>query len=99
MGVFRKAGQPTWAAFVPLYNAYVLLQIVGRPGWWIIGFLIPVVNLVVWFLISVDLAKSFGKDTTYAIGIFLLSIVFVPLLGYGSAQYIGPSAPQDGSLM
>ena len=99
MGVFKKAGQPTWAAFVPLYNFYILLKIVGRPAWWIIGLVIPVANLIVWFLISMDLAKSFGKDTTYGIGIFLLSIVFIPILGYGSAQYLGPSAPQDGSLM
>jgi hypothetical protein len=33
MGLFRKAGRPVWAAFVPVYNSYVILKIVGRPGW------------------------------------------------------------------
>ena len=33
--IFTKAGQPGWAAIVPIYNIYVLLQIVGRPGWWL----------------------------------------------------------------
>lgn len=39
--VFTKAGKPGWAAIVPIYNIIVLLQIVGRPTWWIILFLIP----------------------------------------------------------
>ena len=37
--VFEKAGQPGWAAIVPIYNAYILLKIVGRPGWWILLFM------------------------------------------------------------
>ena len=43
--VFEKAGQPGWAAIVPLYNAYILLKIAGRPGWWLLLFMIPFVNL------------------------------------------------------
>ena len=34
--IFEKAGQPGWAAIIPIYNVIVLLEIVGRPLWWII---------------------------------------------------------------
>ena len=34
--IFSKAGQPGWAAFIPIYNTVVLLQIVGRPVWWVV---------------------------------------------------------------
>lgn len=97
--VFQKAGKPGWAAIVPLYNGIVILEIVGRPIWWIILFFIPFINLLASILIYNDLAKSFGKGVGWTIGLLLLPFVFVPALGFGSAQYLGPSAPQDGSLM
>ena len=42
--IFDKAGQPGWAALIPIYNVIVLLQIVGRPVWW--GMSRPLLNLV-----------------------------------------------------
>src|SRR6478735_9818640 len=42
--VFTKAGQPGWASLIPIYNLYILLKIVGRPTWWLVLFIIPVVN-------------------------------------------------------
>ena len=36
--MFEKAGQPGWAAIIPIYNLYILLKIAGRPGWWLILF-------------------------------------------------------------
>ncbi len=45
--VFTKAGEERWKSLIPIYNLYVLLRIVGRPGWWLILYLIPIVNVVV----------------------------------------------------
>jgi len=90
--IFSKAGKPGWAAIIPLYNIYVLLQVVGRPGWWLILFFIPFVNLIVGILVFVDLAKSFGKSGGYAVGLIFLSFIFIPMLGFGSAKYVGPAA-------
>lgn len=87
--VFTKAGKPGWAAIIPIYNIIVLLQIAGKPAWWIILFLIPLVNVVALVLVWMGIAKAFGKGTGYAIGLLLLSPVFVPLLGFGSAKYSG----------
>ena len=89
--VFTKAGQPGWAALVPVYNLIVLLQIVGRPIWWFILFLIPLVGLVVAIIVAIDVAKSFGKGVGFGIGIAFLGFIFYPILGFGDAQYVGPS--------
>jgi len=90
--VFTKAGRPGWAAIIPIYNMYVWCKIVGRPGWWVILMLIPLVNIIIGIIVCIDLAKSFGKGAGFGIGIALLGIIFLPILGFGSAQYQGPSA-------
>ena len=92
--MFEKAGQPGWAAIIPFYNLYVLLQIAGRPGWWLILVFIPFVNLVIMLLLSLDIAKSFGKGTGFGIGLFFLVFIFYPILGFGDAKYLGPAAAQ-----
>ncbi|QDV28935.1 hypothetical protein Spb1_08020 [Planctopirus ephydatiae] len=90
--IFTKAGKPGWAAIIPIYNLIVLLEIVGRPLWWIILMLIPCVNIVIGVIVYIDLAKSFGKDVAWGIGLLLLPFIFVPLLGFGDAKYVGPAA-------
>ncbi|MBX7044836.1 MAG: signal peptidase I [Ignavibacteria bacterium] len=92
--IFTKAGKPGWAAIVPIYNIIVLCEIVGRPAWWVILFLIPCVNIVAHIMLSIDLAKSFGKDIGFGIGLIILPYIFGLMLGFGSAQYVGPAAAQ-----
>jgi hypothetical protein len=90
--VFTKAGQPGWASIIPIYNIYIWCKIVGRPAWWIILMLIPLVNFIICIILCIDLAKSFGKGAGFGIGLAFLGIIFLPILGFGSAQYQGPSA-------
>jgi hypothetical protein len=87
--VFTKAGKPGWAAIIPIYNLIVLLQIAGKPLWWIVLFCIPIVNIVVAVMVLINVAKSFGKGAGFAIGMLFLGPIFIPILGFGSAQYIG----------
>ena len=88
--IFEKAGQPGWKAIIPFYNAYILLKIVGKPGWWLILFLIPFVNLVFVIWTYNMLSKSFGKDEAFTVGLVLLGFIFFPVLGFGSSKYLGP---------
>ncbi|MBR9975073.1 MAG: signal peptidase I [Bacteroidetes bacterium] len=87
--VFEKAGQPGWAAIVPIYNIVILLQIVGRPTWWVILMLIPCVNIIIALLVYLDLARVFGKGAGFGVGLFLLGIIFLPILAFGDAEYTG----------
>lgn len=87
---FAKAGQPGWAAIIPVYNVYILLKIANRPWWWLLLMLIPLVNLVIAIIVALDIAKAFGKGTGFGIGLALLGFIFYPILGFGSATYTQP---------
>jgi hypothetical protein len=87
--IFTKAGQPGWAAIIPIYNWIVWCKIVGRPAWWVLLLLICLP--IFYIILCIDLAKSFGKGVGFAIGMILLSVIFFPILGFGSAQYQGPA--------
>ena len=58
--VFTKAGKPGWAALIPIYNLIVLLQIVGKPAWWLLLFLIPGVNVIMLILILIGALRQDG---------------------------------------
>jgi Family of unknown function (DUF5684) len=97
--VFVKAGQPGWAAIIPIYNLYVLLKVIGRPWWWLLLFLIGIIPFVGWIvvfvigiIIAIDLAKSFAKSTGFAVGLIFLNFIFIPILGFGESRYVGPAA-------
>lgn len=101
--IYAKAGQPGWAVLIPIYNNYIMTKIIGKPAWWTLllsigwlAYLVPdlgsVINIVslvftiwAWNL----LVHKFGKGTGYTVGVILLGIVFIPMLGFGDAQYIG----------
>jgi hypothetical protein len=89
--ILEKAGVPGWGAIIPIYNIYLWCKVVGRPGWWVILLFIPVVSVIVVLILSLDLAKAFAKSAGFGVGLWLLSMVFVPILGYGPSTYIGPN--------
>lgn len=89
--IFSKAGKPGWAAIIPIYNIIVWLDIIGRPVWWVILFFIPVVNIVLAIIVSIDTAKVFGKGVAFGIvGLVIFSVIGYLILGFGSASYQGP---------
>jgi len=87
--VFVKAGKPGWAAIIPIYNIIVLLQIINKPLWWIILMIIPIVNFIIMILVSLEMAKVFGKSAGFGLGLCFLGFIFYPILGFGDAQYQG----------
>lgn len=90
--LYTKAGQPGWAALIPFYNVYVLIKLVGRPGWWLAMFFVPLANIVFAIMLMVDLAKAFGKGGGYAVLLILLPYIGIPILAFGQARYVGPVA-------
>ena len=85
--IFEKAGHPGWAAIIPIYNLYVYCKVAGRPGWWIVLFLIPIVNIVIAAILAIDVAKHFAKSTGFGVGLWLLGFIFAPILAFGEATY------------
>jgi hypothetical protein len=91
-GVFAKAGKPGWAAIIPIYNIIVLLEIADKPVWWFILFCCPIVNIVIQLLVFMEVSQKFGQGAGFGIGLLCLPFVFWPILGFGSAEYMGGSS-------
>jgi len=89
--IFAKAGQPGWAAIIPIFNWIVWCKVAGRPLWWIV--LLLICFPVVYIILCIDTAKVFGKGGGFAVGLIFLPFIFFPVLGFGSAQYQGASKP------
>lgn len=85
--IFTKAGKPGWAALIPIYNTLVMLDIIGRPWWWLFLMFIPPVGLVLGIIALHRLSRSFGKDIGYTLGLLFLPVIFMPMLAFGSAKY------------
>ena len=86
---FEKAGHPGWAAIIPIYNIYIMCKIADKPGWWLVLFLIPFVNIIIAIILYIALAEKFGKGAGFGIGLALLGFIFFPILGFGDAEYQG----------
>ena len=91
--LFVKASKPGWASLVPFYNAYIFVKIAGKPGWWLVLFFLPLVNLVIMMLTNYAFAKSFGQSKAFCWGTVFLTPIFLLILAYGKATYVGPPAP------
>lgn len=91
--LYQKANKPGWAAITPIYGAMVMCQIAGKPAWWVIMLFIPILNIIVAFAVLIDFLKNFGKGWGYFFGMLFLPFIFLPILAFGKAQYIGMSAP------
>ncbi len=88
--VFKKAGKPGWHVIIPILNIYDEFEIAEGKGVRFLLLLIPIYNIYVTIKFCIDLAKSFGKDTAFAVGLLFLQPIFLGILAFGKAQYVGP---------
>lgn len=88
--VFEKAGVPGWKAIVPGYNLWTLCEIVWGRGTKMFFFLIPIYGIIIYFKTCTRLALAFGKPTSFGVGLFFVSPVFLSLLAFTNVTYIGP---------
>lgn len=92
--LFTKAGKKGWASLVPIYNMIVMIEIAELPMWYIALFFVPFANIYAMFKIYIEIAHKFGKSTGFGVGMVFLSVIFIPMLAFGKAQYkVGVVAP------
>ncbi len=97
--IFEKAGVEGWKAIVPGYNGWVMAEIAGKPGWWgivglagvipVLGWVASIASIVLGVIIAIELAKSFGKETGFAVLLILVPVIGYPMLAFGDAKYVG----------
>ena len=85
--IFVKAGKPGWGAIIPFYNWYLLIKVAGRPGWWLILCFIPLVQVVIYIIVCIDVAKNFEHGAGFGILLMLFPYIMFLVLGFGSSQY------------
>lgn len=88
--MLEKAGIPGWKAFIPVYGKIMALRLIGRPDWWLLLLLIPLVNIVVSVMMAIEMAERFGRGVLFGAGLTLLPFIFYPILGFGNARYSPP---------
>lgn len=111
--IFKKAGKPVWAAFVPIYNNVVECEVCGVNTMWVwinlglsaIQGFIPFLSIVylianVYFriLTAISMSKSFGKDDGFGICTFFFRPICYLILGCGVSQYVG-AIPMEDHIM
>lgn len=88
--IFKKAGITPWWGFVPFAQQYGMWKMTGRDTLWLILLFVPYANIVAVIAIWMDIAKSFGKSSGYALGMVFLTPIFLPMLAFGKSSYLGP---------
>ena len=88
--IFTKAGQPGWAALIPIYNLVVMFQIAGMSGLWALAILatfIPIIGGLFWLGVLIyafyQLSLRFGQGAGFTVGLVLLGFIFWPILAFG----------------
>ena len=90
--LFTKAGKPGWHSIIPFLNFYDMFEIAGMNGWLFLLLFVPIANIIIAIMWCLNLAKAFGKGTGFAIGLIFLEGIFILILAFGSAKYIGKQA-------
>jgi serine/threonine protein kinase/ribosomal protein L40E len=85
--VYAKAGLPGWGCLIPFYNLVLLMRLGGKPGWWAIWLFVPLLNFVIYTIVTLEVAKNFGKGVAYTLGLLLCPPLFYAILGLGHAEY------------
>lgn len=87
--VFEKADEHGWAIFVPFYGQFCQFRMTFGSGWMFLLMFLPIVNFVIAVMLYFKLAKVFGKGVGFGFGLMFLPFIFLPILGFGDAEYLG----------
>jgi len=88
--IFSKAGVPGIFSIIPLVNIYQLVKISGKNPWLFLLLLVPIVNIVVYIIVALGLAKNFGKSGVFGFfGLVVFNLVGYLILAFGGAKYVG----------
>lgn len=88
--IFEKAGIAGWKSIIPVYNLLNILDIAGKPRYWLLFLLIPGLHLFIPVWIIILLGQRFQQSDLFIMGLFLFGFIFIPILAFGDAVYDKP---------
>ena len=74
--LYQRANRKAWEAAIPIYNAVILMKIINRPKWWVILLFIPVINQLMFPILWIETARSFGFNKRKDTALVLLTLGF-----------------------
>ncbi|MDO4847574.1 MAG: DUF5684 domain-containing protein [Clostridiaceae bacterium] len=89
--IFTKAGEAGWKSIIPILNIYTYVKIADGNGVKFLLLCIPIVNIIFGIIFTVKFGKAFGKSGGFIAGLIFLPFIFMLILAFGSAQYVGPN--------
>lgn len=87
--LFVKLGEKGIYSIIPLYNIYILSKKLLGNGIFFIGFLIPIINVILMIYLNYKLGKMFNKNIIFIIGLIILNPIFLIILSFDNSDYIG----------
>ncbi|MEI8092294.1 MAG: DUF5684 domain-containing protein, partial [bacterium] len=78
---------PGRGILIPFYNRYLMFKLGGRSGWNFLWILIPPVFGILMIINFFRIAVRFQKPAIYGLGIWLVKIVFIPILAFDKSKY------------
>src|SRR5580700_8084791 len=80
MTIATKTNTPNgWLAWIPIANIFLMFNIAGKPAWWFILILIPLVNIVIAIIVWMAIAEARHKPNWWGILMIVPVInIFVP---------------------
>ena len=95
--LYQRSGFKAWQAAIPIYNALILMKIINRPMWWVVMFFMPIINLIIFPVVWVETARSFGRRSTLdtflvivTLGLYLYRFNYDDRLTYISDRSLKP---------
>lgn len=82
MAIAKKTNTPNAVlAWIPIANVYLMCKVAGKPGWWLILLLIPLVNIVIAIIVWMGIAKARNKPDWLGI-LMIIPVVNLIIPGY-----------------
>ena len=90
--IFKKAGQKTSTAWIPIYNMWKFLELGDQKGFWIF---IPFANVVFTYIAMYHIGKKLGKDDSFVLLAIFIQIVWLIILGFDKSVWNGGTATTE----
>ena len=94
--MFRKSGEESWQAWVPVLNLVVLLRLGGLSGWLLLLALVPFVGPVAVWVVVVIACHRIGGAFGFGPGMTVLAALLLPVwasvIGFGTSRWVGAEA-------
>lgn len=94
---FEKAGEPGWAAIIPIYNTYVMCKMAGKSGWWVLLCIIPYVGIIFQIIVFHEISKGFGKGAGMTVA--MIFAIGWMILGFGDATWKNQMEQQNPDIL